>query len=143
MSNERNDQSHPRPFYKYSEADRIKGLALIAAHDGDIVLASRQTTVPYDILLLWSKQHDAGLNKRLERAAYQLIAVMPDKLEEADLKQITSALSVVLTNLDRTEPEEEAVSNDVYERLSRNVDRYRESRRAAGISVDPDDRGGS
>lgn len=134
MSNEHNDQYHPRPFYKYSEADRIKGLALIAAHDGDVVLASRQTTVPYEILRLWSLQQEAGLNKRLERAAYQLIAVMPDKLEEADLHQITRALSVVLTNLDRTEPEEEWISQDVYERLSRNIDRYREAKRDAGLS---------
>ncbi len=130
-----NEQNHPRPFYTYSEADRIKGLALIAAHNGDLDLASRQTTVPYDVLLIWSKQMEAGLNKRLERTAYQLIAAMPDKLEEADLHQITRALSVVLTNLDRTEPEqEEKVPEDVYQRLSRNIDRYRESRRAAGIS---------
>jgi hypothetical protein len=128
------NMNHPQPFHHYSEADRLKGLALIAAHDGDVVLASRQTSVPYDILLLWSRQQEAGLNKRLERVAFQLIAVMPDKLETADLPQITRALSVVLTNLDRTEPEEEKVSEDVYQRLSRNVDRYREARRDAGLS---------
>ncbi len=32
------NMNHPQPFHHYSEADRIKGLALIAAYDGDVVL---------------------------------------------------------------------------------------------------------
>lgn len=127
-----------KPFTKYTDLDRLRGMALIEACDGDLDLASKQTTVPYEVLLLWSKQREAGLNKRLERMAYQLLAIMPDKLEEADLAQLTRALGIVLDNLDRTEEE---APQDVYERLSQLIDRYRQRQQSAGVSHPPDAQG--
>jgi hypothetical protein len=73
---------------------------------------------------------DAPLGERFERIAYQLVAAMTEKLEEANLHQITEALKFVFEKMGQTEDGSEV---DVYEKLARLMDRF-----AAEKSADQD-----
>lgn len=122
----------------YSDVEKLKALMALAANKGNATLTAEQTGIPYNTVLYWSRQTSTNLDDRLERLAHQLITVMPEKLNEADLQQITRALALVLNNIQRDSGADKR--SDVYEKLARLMDRYAAGKRAIG-DAEPSDGG--
>lgn len=115
----------------YTEVEKIRALALLGENHGDIALTSLQTNIPARTLRRWANAPAESLNTRLERLARELMATMPDKLEKADLQQLTRALTVVLSNLKREgvgagddQEQEAGASVEAYERIARLINKY-------------------
>lgn len=116
-----------------NEAEKLQTLAILDQNGGNIYTTFLQTGVSYWTLAAWSREKDVSLNKRLIKLAYELLATMPGKLENADLQQITRALSVVLDNI-HDEDEEGIGRGDVYEKLAYLMDQYAAAKRSANDS---------
>ena len=115
-------------FDIYTYADKIKALAALSDNHGDIFKTHAQTGIPYAVLQVWAKDQGVTLNDRLVKAAYRLLAALPDKLDKADLQQIVRALSVVLDNIKQDDSAEGGQRVDVYEKLARIMDQYTAAR---------------
>ena len=130
---------------RYGEAEKIGALAILRRNNGDITKTSEETGVLYATLVRWEKQQrESGisLDERLERLAHQLVAAMPEKLNEADLNQLTRALTVVLNNLKRSRTEADTDNEergDVYEKLAHLIAHYHNERRTSEDSERSDE----
>ena len=113
---------------RYSEARKSAVLAVLALNGGDVYRTSKETGIPHGTLSRWARlaqaEKEVTLNDRLEQLSYQLVLAIPDKLDEANLHQLTEALKFVL---DKIGQKGDDTSTDARERLIRLLDHYAEA----------------
>ena len=76
---------------------------------------------------------ETPLDDQLERLARQMVAVMPEKVEEANLQELARSLSIVLATMNLTRSDKEK-KTDVREKLARLLDHYAALRAEGGTS---------
>lgn len=136
---------------QYSPERKLAALAALARNGGDLYRTAKELHIPNGTLSGWVRQAQArgeplpqgevALDERLEQLARQMVAVMPEKVEEASLQELARALTIVLGTMNQARAGKEE-SGDVYEKLARLMDRYAATG-AAGGSPEPTDEDGS
>lgn len=96
---------------RYSDSDKAAALAALDANDGNTHKTAKQLNIPRTTLERWVegrvsddvphlRQHKKReLHESLEELAYKLVAVMPEKIDEANLQQSAVALGVVIEKM--------------------------------------------
>lgn len=134
----------------YSRWTKLEALAELARNGGNIHKTAKEIGVPPQRLSDWAKAQregrllpiqpglsvDAPLEERFERIAYQLVTAMTEKLEEANLHQITEALKFVFDKIGQTGEDD---GSDVYEKLAHLINRYAAPGTADGDPEPPDE----
>lgn len=132
---------------RYSPERKLAALTAVARNGGDVYRAAKETGIPYGTLHHWVRQaqangeslldDEADLNERLEHLASQMVAAMPEKLNEASLQELARALSIVLASMNQTRAGKEKTSH-AREKLAEILERYAAAGSAAGASEPPD-----
>ncbi len=131
---------------KYSQKAKSAALEALDRNEHNYYRTEKETGIPYSTLKRWERQRSQALlgtaerglplegvtlGQQLEGIAYQLVAALPEKLEEANLHQTIEALKFVLEKVGQVEGDRSA---DVYEKLARLMDRYAAEKRAVSDS---------
>ncbi len=128
-------------------------LAELDRNGGNIYKTAKDLGIPPRTLLRWVKAHDAGqllpptpqpeladdaaLDERLEQLARQMVAVMPEKVEEATLQELARTLTIVLDMMNQTRAGKEK-SSHAREKLAEILERYAAAAGAAGTPESSD-----
>lgn len=93
---------------QFSDNDKAAALAALDANGGNVLKTAKQINVPRSTLQEWANgrvNHDVpelrqqakkALAERLEEIAHQLIDAVPDKIADASLQQVATALGIVV-----------------------------------------------
>lgn len=95
---------------RYSVEERAQALAVLQANGGNLKRTERDTGIPRKTLAGWrdgnNKDHAAvveqlpakceDLASKLDEIAHKIVFVIPEKIEEAKLKDLTYSLGVII-----------------------------------------------
>lgn len=143
----------------YSHPVRLATLAVFERNRGNLYRTEKETGIHSKTIQRWYEDalakgeieglperselmneveidQSVPLNKQLEQIASLMIQAMPERLSDANLHELARSLAIVVQTMQQTpdEREEEEAAGEVYERVSKVLDRYRAARRAAGLS---------
>jgi transposase-like protein len=137
----------------YSLQTKLAALVALERNDGNVFRTAREIGISVVTLRSWRKAQregrlvlpamqpelpdDASLDERLEQIVQQMVAIMPEKLENASLHELVRSLAMVRATMNEARAEKEE-SSDVYEKLARLMDRYAAAE-AAGGNPEPTD----
>ncbi len=135
----------------YSAEKKADALAKLEANGGNVYLTARQTGISEASISRWRKakeQHessatpiesvnDAPLDEQLEQLALQMVAVMPEKVEEASLQELARALTIVLDRMNQARTGKERVSH-AREKLAEILEKYAVPESASGTAETTD-----
>jgi transposase-like protein len=137
----------------YSLQTKLAALVALEWNDGNVFRTAREIGISVVTLRSWRKAQregrlvlpamqpelpeDASLDERLEQIVQQMVAIMPEKLENASLQELVRSLAMVRATMNEARAEKEE-SSDVYEKLARLMDRYAAAE-AAGGNPEPTD----
>ncbi len=123
-------------------------------NQGNLYRTSQELGIAEQTLSNWVKAHregrllpepdlpaNAALDDQLEHIVNRMVAIMPEKVEEASLQELTRSLTTILATMNQARAEKEK-SEDVYEKLGRLMDRWSNNGAAIG-GLPPLDGGGS
>ena len=102
-----------------------------ARQEGRLVMPSPRPDLPAD----------ASLDDQLEQIARQMVAIMPEKVEDANLQELTRSLSIVIATMNQTRTGKEKTSH-AREKLAEILERYAAAAGAEG-TPEPTDGNGS
>ncbi len=140
---------------QYSKQTKFAALAALERNGGNRYQTAKETGIPHGTLARWVKEaelrgelpmmsrplpqpdEDAPLDDQLEEVVRRMVAVMPEKVEEASLPELVRSLTAVLATLNQARADKEQ-SGDVYEKLARLMDRYAPARPADSDLEPPD-----
>jgi len=102
--------SRKRHQKRYTDNDRARTLAALQANNGNITRTSRDTGVSASTIRHWRDntsetvaatrdQKVATLAEELETLAYKLAWALPERIEGANLGQVTTSLGIVIDKL--------------------------------------------
>lgn len=137
----------------YSPWTKVAALAELERSGHSYYQTEKKTGIPRATLRRWERQRqraetqpveegaipsedDETLDDQFEDVAYQLVAALPEKLEEANLHQLIEALKFVLDRVGQAEDDEGA---GVYEKLAHLINRYAAPGAADGDPQPPDE----
>ncbi len=119
---------------------------------GSLYKTAKETGIPEQRLSDWAKLRREGhllpspelpppaaFDDQLEQIVNRMVAVMPEKVEEASLQELTRSLTTILATMNQARAEKEK-SEDVYEKLGRLMARYAPNG-GQSRDVPPDDGG--
>lgn len=121
----------------YTDQDKIEALAMLKATQDDFNLVARATGINQATLRewsdgrtfihpdIWDKVNDAKaeLRSRFEQLIFQLIQVMPDKLEGASLKDVAAALGITFDRYQLLLNQPTSITTNTNERVISDVER--------------------
>ncbi|MFN8451027.1 MAG: hypothetical protein U0521_21230 [Anaerolineae bacterium] len=136
---------------RYSVARKLAALAVLDRNGGNLYQTMKETGIPEGTLSNWVKAQqegrlpiiesalsgDASLDDQLEHLARQMVAVMPEKLDEASLQELARSLTIILDTLKETRTEKEKTSH-AREKLAEILERYAAAGGEAGASETTD-----
>lgn len=130
---------------RYSRRARVAALEALDRNGGNLYKTMKETGISDQTLSRWRRAELGGdalseraaaaaqsgmrLDDELEKLAQQIVAILPEKLYEANLHQIIEALKFVLDKVGQAGGDEGA---DVYEKLAHLINRYAADRPADG-----------
>ena len=82
-------------------------------------------------------EDEAALDDQLEQLARQMVAVMPEKVEQANLQELTRSLAIVLGAINQTRTGKETTSH-AREKLAEILERYAAAASTEGTPEPPD-----
>jgi transposase-like protein len=128
----------------YSSERKQAALETLKRNEGNFYQTAKETGISDATLYRWLRLEQVGeavdhapLDERFEQVAHQLVAAMTEKLDEANLHQITEALKFVFDKIGQTEEDD---GSDVYEKLA---DLLNRRAAALGAADDPEPVDGS
>jgi len=133
----------------------IKQQAMIALerNGGNLYRTAKELGISEQTLSDWAKLHqegrllpsdshvDAPLDDQLEEIVNRMVAIMPEKVEEASLQELTRSLTTIIATMNQARAQKEK-SGDVLEKLARLVSRYAPDG-TENRDIPPPDGGGS
>jgi transposase-like protein len=139
---------------QYSPETRALTLAVLDRNRGNFYRTAKETGISHDTLRRWvregkrsgetSPDKDDGaqkpLSERLEALVSQMVAVMPEKVEEANLQEIARTLTIVLDAMNKVQSETEE-SSHAREKLAEILERYAHVGSASGTDQATDGEG--
>ena len=122
---------------RYSEQRKTAALATLAQNGGNRYRTAKQLGIPESTLASWARKaqmpgkppkvkrsmpqidENAPFDDQLEQVARQMVSIMPEKVEESSLQELTRSLSIVLATMKeaRAGKDEKDSEEDVYEKL--------------------------
>ena len=127
---------------RYSQETKLAVLARLDRNGGNYYLTAKEAGIAWSTLSKWVKdQHEgrlpmlsprpepfdekASLADQLGQIVGQMVAIMPEKVEEASLQELTRSLTSILATMNQVRAETEAKEDDeIYERLVRHLSQY-------------------
>jgi transposase-like protein len=109
---------------------------------GNLYRTSQELGIAEQTLSDWAKAHregrllppdlpaDAALDDQLEHIVNRMVAIMPEKVEEASLQELTRSLTTILATMNQARAEKEQ-SGDVYDKFVRIMARFSNNGAAA------------
>ena len=145
-----------KPKPQYSLQTKLAALIELERNGGNLYQTARILGMDEKTLASWAQaqregklvapplpseppvpDEDAPLDERLEQIVQQMVAIMPQKLEEASLQELVRSLTMVRATLQEARAEKEE-NSDVYEKLARLMDRFAPAGSADSSPQSPD-----
>lgn len=105
---------HPRKgiYRQYSEDEKAAAIVILKSNEGNCSKTSRETGIPpgtlnrwkhedgyHPVTLLKQTEQRAEIDQRLERVVHELLDVVPDKYEDANLQQAMTSIAIAVDKM--------------------------------------------